>query len=412
MKQDSRIIPILQADQISRQQAPSAPVWGVAAPPPLTLYIHVPWCIKKCPYCDFNSHEVPDQLPEAEYLEALTADLEAALPNVWGRQIQAVFFGGGTPSLLSEATLDAILMMVRSRLPLCILPEITLEANPGTAEANRFKGYAASGVSRISLGVQALDDAQLLALGRIHDASQARHAIDLACQTFERVNLDLMYGLPEQTLSQWRQALQEIRGYATGHLSLYQLTIEPQTVFAKYPPKQPDDDTLADMEDAITDEIVSHGWDRYEISAYAKHGQQCQHNMNYWRFGDYLGIGPGAHSKLSFQDRIIRQARTRNPQQWMQNALRRDDSHITHDATIERQDMPFEFMLNALRLKEGVPSDLFESYTGMPLREISAPLNRAMDEGLLSEDPTRIVATELGWRHLTTLQSIFLPENL
>lgn len=408
MAQPHRIIPIVEASRLQVSGGQPGAWKGLSALPPLTLYIHVPWCVRKCPYCDFNSHEAPADLPEEDYLAALTADLEQALPHIWGRQVHAVFFGGGTPSLLTEHTMDQLLSMVRARVALWADAEITIEANPGTAEANRFKGYAASGINRISLGIQSLDDAQLTTLGRIHDVRQALAAIEMARSCFGRVNLDLMYGLPGQSADQWRQTLQQIRQFDTEHLSLYQLTLEPQTVFSKYPPALPDEDVIDQMESVIQDEIIARGWDRYEVSAYAKPGAASRHNMNYWTFGDYLGIGPGAHSKISFPDRIVREARTRSPAQWMQRARQWDGSHISESASIAEADLPFEFMLNALRLREGVPASLFEQHTGVSLRQIHPQVQKAIDRGLLAPRSDRIVASALGWKHLNTLQSHFL----
>ena len=411
MAQQHRIIPIVDASRAQSASSRRAGWAGLRTLPPLTLYIHVPWCVRKCPYCDFNSHEAPSDLPEAEYLAALTADLEQALPHIWGRQVHAVFMGGGTPSLLSGQTMDQLLSMVRARVSLWADAEITIEANPGAAEASRFKEYAASGVNRISLGIQALDDGQLAALGRIHDVGQAIKAIEMAQSCFKRVNLDLMYGLPGQSVDQWRQTLQRIRQFDTEHLSLYQLTLEPQTVFAKYPPTLPDEDVIEQMEAVIQQEIIAHGWQRYEVSAYARPGAVSRHNMNYWTFCDYLGIGPGAHSKISFPDRIVREARTRNPQQWMQRARQWDGSHVSEFTPIAPSELPFEFMLNALRLSEGVPATLFEAHTGLSLREIDSQIRQAIDKGLLASQADRIVASPLGWRHLNTLQSHFLPQD-
>lgn len=408
MSQPPRVIPIVDARQVRATSGQSA---GLRSLPPLTLYIHVPWCVKKCPYCDFNSHEKPSVLPERAYLDALTADLEQALPGIWGRQMHAIFLGGGTPSLLSEQAMDELLSMVRARVSLWADAEITIEANPGTAEAGRFKSYASSGVNRISLGVQSLDDVQLKALGRIHDAKQARQAIDMAINSVKRVNLDLMYGLPGQNVNQWRNTLCEMRSFGVEHLSLYQLTLEPQTVFAKYPPQLPDEDVLDEMESIIEQEIMASGWERYEVSAYARSGAMSRHNLNYWTFGDYLGIGPGAHSKISFPDRIIREVRTRNPDQWMQRAMAGDGSHLSEQRQVEAIDLPFEFMLNALRLKQGVAADLFEAHTGLPLSHIAPQIQRAIQQGLLSSDFSQIKATDLGWRHLNALQSIFLEQT-
>ncbi len=377
--------------------------------PPLSLYVHVPWCVRKCPYCDFNSHEFGGELPEEDYLAALQADLEQALPLVWGRQVISVFIGGGTPSLLSAGALDRMLGMIRACLNLLPDAEITLEANPGTVEAGRFADYAASGVNRISLGVQSFDDAALRALGRIHDADQARRAVDMAQSVVERVNLDLMYALPGQTLKACEEDLRQAMSFQTGHLSLYHLTLEPNTVFAKYPPAIPDDDASAAMQELITEATAAGGWNRYEVSAYAQPGQQCRHNLNYWQFGDYLGIGPGAHGKLSFHDRIVRQARLRNPKSWMEKAVRRDGTHLAEDREIPWQEMGFEFMLNALRLKDGVPRSLFIEHTGQSIQRIMPAITAAVSRGLLDADPARLKATDLGWRFLNDLQMEFLP---
>jgi putative oxygen-independent coproporphyrinogen III oxidase len=384
---------------------------GLTALPPLTLYIHVPWCVRKCPYCDFNSHRAPDVIPEEQYLEALAADLEQGLPLIWGRQIHAVFIGGGTPSLLSSKAIDRLLAMIRAYLPIWPDAEITLEANPGTAEADRFKAYAQSGVSRISLGIQSFNDTHLKALGRVHSSDQARAAIDMAQAAVKRVNLDLMYGLPGQTLAQCADDLAQAIAFNTEHLSLYQLTLEPNTVFAKYPPLLPDDDSSADMEDLIQSQTEAAGFDRYEVSAYAKNQARSQHNMNYWTFGDYLGIGPGAHSKISSPDKIERLAGLKNPEQWMSCAIKRDGSHWATRNTLTDDDMPFEFMLNVLRLKEGVAASLYEERTGRPLRSILPTLAQAREKGLLEMQADRLAATPLGWRFLNSLQSLFLHQN-
>ncbi len=379
--------------------------------PPLSLYIHVPWCSSRCPYCDFNAHEAPNELPEARYLQALTADLEQALPLIWGRQIHTIFIGGGTPSLLSAASMDQLIAMVRARLSLWPDAEITIEANPGTAEAKKFAAFAAIGINRLSIGVQSFNDTHLKALGRGHDAKQALIATELGLRSFGRVNLDLMYGLPRQTASQWETELSTALSMGVQHLSLYQLTLEPQTVFAKFPPTLPDEDVLSEMEAHIEQAITAHGWDRYEISAYATVKERSRHNLNYWTFGDYLGIGPGAHSKLSFHDRIERSVRTRNPEQWMQSATRHDGSHITETRLLSPADLPFEFMLNALRLRQGVATSLFEERTGLSRLALSAPMQLALERKMMSPDPSRLCATELGWLHLNTLQGLFLDDE-
>jgi oxygen-independent coproporphyrinogen-3 oxidase len=390
----SRVIPIASAQQSKVGAiADIANRPRLSALPPLSVYVHVPWCVRKCPYCDFNSHEQPAVLPEARYLDALQADLEQALPDIWGRQVHTVFIGGGTPSLLSAEGIDRLLAMLRSHLNLWPDAEITLEANPGTAEAERFMSYAASGVNRISLGIQSFDDAKLLALGRVHDAAQARAAIEMAQRAVGRVNLDLMFALPGQTLAQCEQDAREALSFGTDHLSMYQLTFEPNTVFAKYPPAVPDDELA---------------FDRYEVSAFAKPGARARHNVNYWEFGDYLGIGPGAHGKLSFHDRIERQARQRHPENWIRAALARDASHITQTRQLKTAELPFEFMLNALRLEKGVASSLYTERCGLPIASMNKALLLATQKGLLVDDPLRLQATEVGWRFLNELQALFL----
>ena len=405
----SRVIPITNV------QRPKAAIVAdiadrprLSALPPLSVYVHVPWCVRKCPYCDFNSHEQPAVLPEARYLDALQADLEQALPDIWGRQVHTVFIGGGTPSLLSSQGIERLLALLRSHLNLWPDAEITLEANPGTAEAERFMAYAASGVNRISLGIQSFDDAKLLALGRVHDSGQARAAIEMAQRAVGRVNLDLMFALPGQTLAQCEQDAREALSFGTEHLSMYQLTFEPNTVFAKYPPAVPDDELSFDMQEAVVSLARAAGFERYEVSAFAKPGARARHNMNYWEFGDYLGLGPGAHGKLSFHDRIERQARQRNPEGWMRSALAGDASHISERRQLKTADLPFEFMLNALRLEEGVAATLYTERCGLPLASMNQALQLATQRGLLLENPLRLQATDLGWRFLNELQALFL----
>ncbi len=381
---------------------------GLTSLPPLSLYVHVPWCVRKCPYCDFNSHELKSELPEADYLAALRADLEQALPLIWGRQVISIFIGGGTPSLLSAHALDQMLAMFRAYLNLLPDAEITMEANPGTVEAARFADYAASGVNRISLGIQSFDNTALLALGRIHDGQQARAAIDIAQRSVKRVNLDLMFALPQQSLADCKNDLEQAMAFGTGHLSLYNLTLEPNTVFAKYPPAIPDDDMAAAMQDMIADMTGARSWERYEVSAYAQPGQRSIHNQNYWEFGDYLGIGPGAHGKLSFHDKIIRQSKLKNPASWMEKAQRHDGSHIAEQHNIAPSALPFEFMLNALRLKNGVARSSFREHTGLSVTSMAPAVNSAIAKGLLDPDPMVFKATELGWRFLNDLQSEFL----
>lgn len=377
--------------------------------PPLSLYVHVPWCVRKCPYCDFNSHQAEGELPEKEYLAALQADLEQALPLVWGRQVISVFIGGGTPSLLSAEAVDSMLNTFRACLNLLPEAEITLEANPGTAETGRFLDYAASGVNRLSLGIQSFNDDALKALGRIHDAQQARAAIEMAQQAVDRVNLDLMYALPGQTLEACKQDLGAAMAFQTGHLSLYHLTLEPNTIFAKYPPPLPDDDLSAAMHEYIIEATAAGGWEQYEVSAYARGvAQRSLHNQNYWTFGDYLGLGPGAHGKLSFHDRILRQAKHRIPQSWMTRSMQRDGSHIAEERVLTPQELPFEFMLNALRLRNGVEAGIFSAHTGLPITAILPVLKRLEERGLLSLQTGRLRATDLGWRYLNDVIEEFL----
>lgn len=377
--------------------------------PPLSLYIHVPWCVKKCPYCDFNSHAQKGELPEEQYLNALAADLEQTLPLIWGRQIHTVFIGGGTPSLLSAQAVERMMAMLRNYLNIWPDTEITLEANPGTAEALRFKQYAQAGINRISLGIQSFDDTALGILGRIHDSRQAIEAIEMAQKAVGRVNLDLMYALPGQTLESCQKDIKTALSFGTEHLSLYHLTMEPNTVFAKYPPSGlPDDDTSAALQDMLIELTALRGLEQYEVSAYARPGARAKHNVNYWEFGDYIGIGPGAHGKLSFHDRIVRTAKVRNPESWMEKAVLRNGSHLAEERELESSELPFEFMLNALRLKEGVPVSCYEERTSLSLAGISRQLEAALKKGLLDADPMRIKASPLGWRFLNDLQGLFL----
>jgi oxygen-independent coproporphyrinogen-3 oxidase len=398
----------------SRAGAFAAPgLLHLAALPPLTLYIHFPWCVRKCPYCDFNSHEHPGtsaDLPEAAYLEALTHDLQAALPLVWGRRVHAVFIGGGTPSLLSVAGVDTLLGTVRALLPLEPDAEITLEANPGTLEAGKFAGFRQAGVTRLSIGVQSFDGQALVALGRIHDPNEALRAVEDAQRSFENVNLDLMYALPNQSLEAMRRDLQTALAFAPAHLSVYHLTIEPNTVFAKYPPRLPADDSAAAMQEEVEGLTRAAGYGQYEISAYAQPGRQSRHNLNYWNFGDYLGIGAGAHSKLSFPERIVRQARLRQPAAYLERAGQ-GRSLLAEESEVSVRDLPFEFMLNALRLVEGVPLARFAERTGLASAAIQAKLDEASSLGLLECDAQRIRPTERGRRFLNDLQVLFLPDE-
>lgn len=384
---------------------------NLTALPPLSLYIHFPWCVKKCPYCDFNSHEAKDGghqagFPEKEYLDALRLDLEMALPLIWGRKIYTIFIGGGTPSLLSAAGLDRLLSDVRTLLPLDSDVEITMEANPGTFEAEKFKSYRASGVNRLSIGIQSFSDRHLKALGRIHDDGEARRAVDIAVANFDNFNLDLMYALPSQTLEEAQRDIETALSYQPPHLSLYHLTMEPNTLFAKYPPALPDDDASADMQDMIAEVTAANGYQHYEVSAYAKAGRRARHNLNYWEFGDYLGIGAGAHSKLSFPHRILRQARYKQPKAYMGQVVL--GAPVQEEREIGRDEMGFEFMLNTLRLCDGFDPRLFMERTGMALNAIERQLNAAEAKGLIYRDHQIIRPTELGQRFLNDLQEMFL----
>jgi len=382
--------------------------------PPLSLYVHLPWCIQKCPYCDFNSHAVGygqkdlQQSTQERYIAALLADLDAALPLIWGRSVHSIFIGGGTPSLFSPEHIAELLSQIRARLRLTAEVEITLEANPGTFERDRFKAFREAGVTRLSVGVQSFNDKHLKTLGRVHSSDQAKAALEEAAACFDTFNLDLMYALPNQTMEELQADLQTALTFKPPHLSIYHLTIEPNTYFAKYPPPTPDEDTAYAMLDAIVEATASVGLQRYEVSAFSQKGHACWHNTNYWQFGDYLGIGAGAHSKLSFAHRVIRQVRTREPLAYMDAALK--GNAITIDDEIKHKELPFEFMLNALRLKEGVSLDYFLERTGLSANAIKNGLQAARDKGLMSADDTqKLQATERGFDFLSDLQELFLP---
>ena len=431
------------AERLARYMRPGT--LSLPALPPLSLYVHLPWCLKKCPYCDFNSHEVRSnshemtaprrlrrrpprgsqpawggpaqaeklrgELPEARYLDALRSDLETALPFIWGRPVHSIFIGGGTPSLFSPASIDRLIGDIRARLPLVPGCEITLEANPGTFERDRFRGYRAAGVTRLSVGVQSFDDAKLAALGRVHDAAQARAALEEARAAFDTFNLDLMYALPGQTLAGFEADLDQALAFEPPHLSIYHLTIEANTVFAKYPPSGanalPDDDTAFDMLDLITARAAAAGLERYEVSAFARPGHRCAHNLNYWQFGDYLGIGAGAHSKLSFPHRVVRQLRSRDPANYMAQALA--GRPIAQDEEVPRAQLPFEFMLNATRLRGGFELARFSERTGLSLAAIQQALAAAEARGLIERDFVRAWPTPRGFDLLSDLQGLFLP---
>jgi putative oxygen-independent coproporphyrinogen III oxidase len=398
------MLPQSQPPILARYMRPGT--LNLTALPPLSLYIHLPWCIKKCPYCDFNSHEQPSNLPELRYLDALRCDLEAALPFIWGRRVHSVFIGGGTPSLFSPDSIHQLLADVRARLPLQPGCEITLEANPGTFERERFRAFAAAGITRLSVGVQSFDDNKLAALGRVHSASQARAAVDEASSVFETFNLDLMYALPGQSLAQWELELDTALSYQPPHLSLYHLTLEPNTLFAKHPPQLPDEDSACDMLDLAIARTAAHQLERYEVSAFAKPGHRCAHNLNYWQFGDYLGIGAGAHSKLSFPHRVVRQIRYRDPAKYMAQAAA--GAAIAQGEEVGRKQLPFEFMLNSLRLKEGFELARFTERTGMPLSAIEAALQQAKDKDWICCERGWLQTTPRGFDFLNSVVELFM----
>jgi len=390
---------------------------SLPAPPPLSVYVHLPWCLKKCPYCDFNSHEygtvgaTPKDLPEQRYLDAVRADLERSLPLVWGRTVHTIFIGGGTPSLFSPDGIARLLSDLRMLLPLAADCEITMEANPGTFEKERFRAFAQAGVNRLSIGVQTFDDDRLRVLGRVHDGAQARAAAEEAARSFETFNLDLMYALPGQTLADLDADLDLAFALGAPHLSLYHLTLEPNTVFAQRPPANlPDDDTAYDMLDRVTERTAAGGFERYEVSAYAKAGHRCRHNVNYWQFGDYLGLGAGAHGKLSFAHRVMRQVRWREPNMYMERTLA--GQGVSNESDVARAQLPFEFMLNALRLREGFALALFTERCGLPSSAIAKPLDEAQRKGLVERTGAPgaewIRPTERGFDFLNDLQELFL----
>jgi len=383
-----------------------------ASLPPLSLYVHLPWCLKKCPYCDFNSHEWrggASEPPENAYVDALMADLEASLPLVWGRPVHSIFFGGGTPSLFSPQAIDRLIGGIRARLRLEADCEITLEANPGTFEKNRFKAFRSAGVTRLSIGVQSFNDAHLKALGRVHDRAQAMAAVEEAAMAFETFNLDIMYALPGQNLQDLENDVATALSFKPPHVSIYHLTIEPNTVFAKYPPPLPEDDTAYAMMDHITEMTAANGLARYEVSAYAKRDHACWHNLNYWQFGDYLGIGAGAHSKLTFAHRVVRQVRFREPQKYMEQALQ--GLPVTRSEDVSRLELPFEFMLNALRLKDGFNLSDYTERTGLAITSLQKGLALAEQKGLVGRDFSSVWPTALGFDFLSDLQSLFLADT-
>ncbi|GAA0209315.1 radical SAM family heme chaperone HemW [Kangiella japonica] len=388
--------------------------------PPLSLYIHIPWCVRKCPYCDFNSHAVKNlksenqtefDLPEQEYIDRLIEDLEQELPKVWGRRLHSIFIGGGTPSLFSPESLDRLLSAVRARLPFENNIEITMEANPGTFEAEKFRGFRKAGINRLSIGVQSFNAKHLEQLGRIHNPQQAIDAAKFAHEAgYDSFNLDLMHGLPNQTLEQALNDLETAISLKPHHISWYQLTLEPNTLFHQQPPQLPHDEVLWDIQEAGQKLLADHGYQQYETSAYSKApGLRAKHNLNYWQFGDYLGIGAGAHGKITRLDlgEIHRTTKKRHPKDYLQGSL----SDISQDTAIPNRELPFEFMLNALRLIDGVPVTLFSQYTGLPINHIREVLQEAVADGLLENDPARLQPTEKGALFLNELLERFIPNS-
>ncbi len=392
----------------SRAVATKASDFKLTALPPLSLYIHIPWCIKKCPYCDFNSHQQRGTLPEDAYVAALTADLEATLPLIWGRRVHTIFFGGGTPSLFSARAMDNILSAVKARVFVEADAEITMEANPGTFEQEKFHDFRALGINRLSIGIQSFNAQHLTALGRVHNGTEAARAIDIAQRSFDNINLDLMFALPEQTLAECAADIDQALSYGTNHLSMYHLTMEPNTLFHNNPPKLPDDDLSADMQQLVIDKLTTAGYEHYETSAFAKPTKASRHNLNYWRFGDYIGIGAGAHGKISAHDSIRRTATFKQPQAYMNCTS--TGNFVQDNRLLTARDLPFEFMLNALRLNAGFATTLFIERTGLPITVIAKQLAQAEARGLLTRDHATIRPTAKGRLFLNDLLELFLPD--
>lgn len=382
----------------------------LTALPPLALYIHIPWCVRKCPYCDFNSHEINTgtdfSVLESAYVDALIRDLDNTLPLVWGRRLSSIFIGGGTPSVLSAQSMDAILSAVRARLPQVSEIEVTMEANPGTLDTDKLRDFRAAGVTRLSLGVQSFDDGLLDSIGRIHTGKQARMALDTAYQLFDKVNLDLMFALPNQTLAQLKTDVATALAYHPTHLSYYHLTIEPNTFFHQHPPSVPDDETAIDMQEWIQSELASQGLRHYEVSAYAQARHECQHNTNYWLFGDYIGIGAGAHGKISSHNQIVRTAKFKHPKRYL-DAMQQG-SAIETEQVLRKADLPFEYMLNALRLRAGATLAQMQTATGLTVADLEPALTEAQMRGLMVKDAGVLRVTDLGWRFLSDVQTMFL----
>ena len=383
------------------------------AAPPLSIYVHLPWCVRKCPYCDFNSHVAPPELPQAKYVDWLLQDLDCDLQqhyfqNDGGREVVSIFFGGGTPSLFAPDEIARLLHGFKARIEHAADVEVTMEANPGTIEHGRFAGYREAGVTRISLGVQSFNDTHLQRLGRIHQSEHVFKAVDeLRAAGFDNFNLDLMYALPEQTLEQALSDIEQAIALQPAHISHYQLTLEPGTVFYHQPPPLPDDDTAWSMQHECQSRLAAQGYEHYEVSAYARAGRQCRHNLNYWSFGDYMGLGAGAHGKLTSPTQIVRTVRRKQPREYLATAT--PVSRLSDTAAVTAAQLPFEFMLNALRLRAGFGAEEFTSRTGLSIAAIEAPLREATARGLLSNGSDRWQATELGQRFLNDLQTLFLP---
>jgi oxygen-independent coproporphyrinogen-3 oxidase len=387
----------------------------LTALPPLALYIHIPWCVRKCPYCDFNSHQISsasnelDPQLEALYVAALIKDLEHTLPQVWGRRLSSIFIGGGTPSVMSAQSIDAILSAVRARLPQVSEMEVTMEANPGTLDTDKLRDYHAAGVSRLSVGVQSFDDAMLASIGRIHTGKHARVALDTAYQLFDKVNFDLMFALPNQTLAQLKSDVAIALSYQPTHVSYYHLTIEPNTFFHQHPPTVPDDELAIDMQEWIQAELAANGLRHYEVSAYAQPRHECQHNTNYWQFGDYIGIGAGAHGKISNHAQIKRTAKFKHPLRYLDEMAQ--GSAIETEQILRKADLPFEYMLNALRLRDGTSMAQMQTATGLSIADLEPSLSAAQTRGLMVKDAGVLRVTDLGWRFLSDVQTMFLDAD-
>jgi len=380
----------------------------VPTPIPLSLYIHIPWCIKKCPYCDFNSHEARNEIPEERYLNALIQDLENELPNIWGRSIESIFIGGGTPSLFSAKGIDKLLRNLRERLSIRPNIEITMEANPGTFEQERFNGFREAGINRLSIGIQSYNDRHLKSLGRIHDGTEASNAAEIAKKAgFENFNLDLMFGLPQQTTEEALDDLRQAMGAKPNHISWYQLTIEENTLFHYSPPAIPSDELIWDMQQQGQKLLKETGYEQYEVSAYAKQNQRSKHNMNYWEFGDYLGIGAGAHGKLTMPDgSITRHTKFRHPEKYMTNAL--NNQARSTEKPLAKDDIIFEFMLNIARLKGGFTAELFEERTWLSFVEIESKLEGLINDGLMAKDQDYYFPSDKGYLFANDIVNRFL----